>query len=132
MMRLLTTVIAAMALAAPAMAQTFRAENRVKVAPVDGGFEVLGDAGFGARGMWCAAADYARSELGAKGGDRIYIAQGRTPGLGQRKAVKFTMDATGLSPSNVVIVGASLRKAGSSLAVGHAYQFCSDHKLVRG
>ena len=116
--------------ALPAEAQSFRAENRVAVVPAPGGFDVQGDAGFGARGMWCAAADYARDVLGAGGFDRIYIAEGRAPGLGQRAPVRFTMDPTGLRPSNVLIVGASLRTAGANLSVDHAQGFCADAKVI--
>lgn len=116
--------------AGPAAAQTFRAENRVLVTPVAGGFEVANGGGFGARGMWCAAADFARRVRGARGTDRIYIAEGRKPGLGQRAPVRFTLDPTGLNPSPVTIVGSSLRRAGSTLSVDHAYVFCADAKVI--
>lgn len=131
-MRWILAVSAVLALGTtPAMAQSFRAENRVTVTPAPGGFDVANGGGFGARGMWCAAADYARSILGADGFDRIYIAQGRTPpGLGQRAPVRFTMDRTGLVPASVIITGASLQIAGSNLSVDHAYSFCADAKVI--
>lgn len=123
-------LIALIVFAGPATAQTFRAENRVDVVAVAGGFEVENGGGYGARGMWCAAADYARDVLGATGFQRIYVAQARRPGLGQRDPVRFTLDADGLTPASVFIVGASLRRAGSTLSVDHAYQFCADAKVI--
>lgn len=112
-------------------AQVFRAENRVAVVGVADGFEVRGDGGLGARGVWCAAADYARDVLGAHGFARLYIAEGRAPGLGQRDPVRFTLDPTGLRPTPVFVVGASLRTAGATLSVDHAQTFCADSKLLR-
>lgn len=124
------TLIAALTVSTALLAQEFRAENHVFVVSVAGGFDVVDGGGYGARGIWCAAADYARKVLGASGTARIYIAEGRPPGLGQRAPVRFTLDPTGVDPSLVTIVGASLRKAGASLSVDHAYQFCADAKLI--
>lgn len=130
MIRHLNFLVLACLLAAPLSAQTFRAENRVEVTPVSGGFAVRDGAGFGARGMWCAAADYARDVLGARGTQRIYIAEERA--RGQRGPVVFTLDSKGLIPSSVTIVGNSIRTAGSNLSVDHAQTFCADSKLSRG
>ncbi|MCX7566426.1 hypothetical protein OS189_08735 [Sulfitobacter sp. F26169L] len=118
-------------MAGPVAAQGFKAENGVIVLPVAGGFSVTGDAGLGARGMWCAAADYARKREGARASQRLYIAQGRTAGLGQRDPVTFTLSAQGLTPVGVIVLGSSLARAGANLSVGHAYGFCADSKLVR-
>jgi hypothetical protein len=120
------------AMVAPAQAQTFKAENGVKVEPAGNGFLVTGDAGLGARGIWCAAADYARSNGGARDAQRLYIAKGRKAGLGQRGPVAFTLDPSGLTPSSVLILGTSIAKAGANLSVGHAYSFCADGKLTSG
>lgn len=130
MTRMTMLLVATLLVATGANAQVFRAENRVDVVGVPGGFEVRGDAGHGARGMWCAAADYARRVLGAGGFDRIYIAEGRTPGIGQRAPVRFTMDPSGLIPRNVLIVGASLQEAGATLSVDHARGFCANSKVI--
>jgi len=127
MRRILTTCILTAALATPLSAQTFRAENRVTVTPGSGGFSVENGGGQGARGMWCAAADYARDVLGASGSQRIYVAEDRA--RGQRGPVRFTLDATGLTPSRVSILGSSIRTAGANLSVGHAISFCADFKL---
>ena len=129
MYRILVVALAA-SVALPAAAQTFQAENSVTVTPVSGGFEIANGGGYGARGMWCAAADYARDVLGAAGNARIYIARGRKPGIGQRAPVLFTLDPAGLSPTPVIIVGASLRRAGASLSVDHAQQFCTDARII--
>ncbi len=129
MIRKLLVLSVVIGCSTPLAAEVFRAENHVKVTGTAGGFEVANGGGYGARGMWCAAADYARRVLGAPGNARMYIAEGRVPGLGQRAPVRFTLDPAGLNPSPVVIVGASLRKAGASLSVDHAHQFCADARL---
>lgn len=119
-------------LAAPAVAQSFRAENRVVVNPLPGGeFEVIESHGFGARGLWCAAADYAREVLGAAGTSRVYVRQARGPSVTKpgRKGVIFTLDPSGLQASRVFITGGSLRIVGANLSVDHAYIFCADSKL---
>lgn len=130
MLKKIVFVALAGALALPASAQTFRAENRVNVTPVAGGFAVADGNGFGARGMWCAAADYARDRLGASGTQRLYVAQDRPSGT--RGPVVFTLDATGLTPSRVFSVGSSIRTAGANLSVDHAQTFCADFKLRNG
>jgi hypothetical protein len=110
--------------ALPASGQTYRAEGRIDVTPVPGGFRVPNGGGMGARGMWCAAADYARRFAGARGVDRIYVAQNSSRG-----PVTFTLDPTGLTPSRFLVVGGSVRRAGNTLSVDHAIGFCADFKL---
>lgn len=131
MVEISSAVIIALMVAGPAAAQGFKAENGVIVVPHSNGFAVTGDAGLGARGIWCAAADYARGHEGAKSAQRLYIVQDRAPGLGQRKPVVFTLDPAGLIPSSVLILGASLSRAGANLSIGHAYSYCADSKLAR-
>ena len=130
MRRALSACLAALLFTTPAAAQAFRAENRVTVLPAPGGFDVQSGGGYGARGMWCAAADYARDVLGARGSEALYVAQGRRPGLGQRAPVRFTLDPAGLAPRSVLIVGSSLQTAGSTLTVNHALGFCADAKVI--
>lgn len=122
------TILAAIATlaATPLAAQSFRAVNDIDVTPTSGGFAVQADGGTGARAMWCAAADYAYERLGAAGADRLYIAEGRAPGIGQRAPVTFTLDPSGLAPSSVFVTGLSLRNAGANLSIGHARSFCSN------
>lgn len=131
-MKRFSFLLALCALAGPALSsEVFRAENRATVVGEPGGFQVQGDGGYGARGVWCAAADYARDVLGAHGFARIYVAEGRAPGFGQRGPVHFTLDPAGLRPSPVFVVGASLQTAGATLSVDHAQTFCADAKLLR-
>jgi len=122
---LLITAVAALA-ASPLAAKTFTAENGIQVVPARAGFTVQGDAGSGARHIWCAAGDYASRRAGAGGAARLYIAEGRAPGLGQRAPIRFTLDAAGLTPSAVLVTGLSLRNAGANISVGHARSFCSN------
>ncbi len=119
-------------LALPATAQSFRAENRVTVTPVTGGFEAFEGGGMGARSLWCAAADYAKEVRGASGTQRLYVKTARGPSVTQpnRKAVSFTLDPTGLTPSTVLVLGPSIRTPGANLSVDHAYSFCADHRLT--
>lgn len=129
MYRALSTFGLALALAMPVAAQTYRAENRIAVVGYDLGFDVANGGGHGARGIWCAAAAYARDVRGAAGPQRIYVADDRAKG--QRGPVRFTLDPTGLTPSRVTILGTSFRSAGANLSVGHAISFCADFKLNR-
>lgn len=125
-------VIATLVMMAGAPLAAFTADNGVTVAPSVSGFAVSGDADLGARGIWCGAADYARSIEGARNTARLYIAESRTPGLGQRGPVQFTLDPQGLTPRSVLVLGSSLSQPGANLTVGHAFGFCADHKLRRG
>ena len=127
---LTTAILAIAATAGPALAQSFKASNRSIVNPVPGGFEVI-EGEMGGRGMWCGAADYAKSVLGASGTDRVYIATARGNSISEpgRKGVVFTLDPAGLTPRNVLIVGSSVREPGSNLSVDHAHIFCDDYKL---
>ncbi|MFD2738417.1 hypothetical protein ACFSUD_02430 [Sulfitobacter aestuarii] len=122
----LTLCLAIFLMAPPVTAQGYGPRNREAVTPAGSAFIVHGDAGYGARGMWCIAADYAKRRLNAHGHQRLYIREGRAPGLGQRAGVAFTLDPTGLTPSSVLILGTSLRRPGANLSIDHAYSFCAD------
>lgn len=132
MQKLVTLLAAACICATPALAQSFRAENRVTVTSVPGGFEVANGGGFGARGMWCAAADYARSVLGARGIERIYVAEDGNQGLGKRGPVRFSLSAPdGVArPAPFFVVGGTPNRAGANLSVDHAIGFCADAKVI--
>ncbi|MBD3662521.1 hypothetical protein [Sulfitobacter aestuariivivens] len=124
-------LISALALlAAPLSAQSLRVENRINVSAVAGGFSVATGGGFGARGMWCGAGEYAARVQGASGTTRVYVAQPRTSA--NRDAVVFTTDPAGLTPVRVFSVGASIRDAGANLSVDHARSFCHDFRLSSG
>ncbi|MFK7835496.1 MAG: hypothetical protein AB8B60_04690 [Sulfitobacter sp.] len=129
-MRLFSTaLIAALALgAASASAQTFRAENRVVVTGQGNGlFSVPSSSKFGARGAWCAAADYAMDVLGAPGTTRLYV---RSPKTSNSGPVVFATSPGDTSPVGVLSTSAALRTAGANLSVDHAFQFCYDARLI--
>ena len=129
------SVVLMLALAGPAAA--FRPNIPLEVVPIAeiGAFEVIEARGAGATHIWCVAADHARHALGAAGTDRIYLAAPRGPSqtMPGRKALRFA-----LSPSLVdadpaaakPILGGLLltqMRAGSSLSVTQALQYCTDH-----
>ncbi|WP_299874163.1 hypothetical protein [uncultured Sulfitobacter sp.] len=130
MIKHLSTLALALALATPAAAQTFRAENRVDVTPVANGFAIADGNGQWARGMWCAAADYARDVLGAGGTQRIYVAKSKGRGAGN--PVIFTLDPTGLTPSSVTFLSSSIKTPGANLSVDQANVYCADFRLRNG
>lgn len=117
-------------LASNAMAQTYVAENRLKVVALNASdFEVIEARGEGARGIWCAAASYALNQKRMQHGHRIYIKTARGPsvsGLG-RKGVVFTTDVNRLSQGPSKSYSVSTRNVGQGLPVAHAYQFCRDN-----
>lgn len=124
------SLIAAVALGAagPTSAQSFKAENRVLVTPLaDGLFSVPSATDMGARGTWCAAADYAMDVLGASGTSRIYV---RVPPQTNSGPVVFGMTPGNAAPVGVVGLSAGLRSVGGNLSVDHAFQFCYDARLV--
>lgn len=123
------SLIAATLLAAPLAAETYRAQGRVDVTPVQGGFAIQNGNGMGARGMWCGAADYAHRVLGASGTQRIYVVGPRTS-QNRRAPVIFSLNPQGTTPVRASILGRSTSTAGSSLSVDHAISFCADFKLT--
>ncbi|UOA28198.1 hypothetical protein [Pseudosulfitobacter sp. DSM 107133] len=127
--------ILAISLATPTLAQSFRAPNDLRVAPLaDGSFEVIEGRGAGARALWCAAADYARKVLLEPDEGRLYVvaARGDSQSVAGRKAVTFGLTAQGAVPRQVFVVGLSAYHAGSNLSVGHARTFCTDARLPGG
>lgn len=111
----------------PATAQMFEAENGVNVVGNSAGFTVQGGGGFGARGMWCAAGDYALRVSGAATAQRLFVANGSSG----RNTAMFTLNAAELTPMSAALLGTSVSRPGSNLTVGHAISFCADHKLTR-
>jgi hypothetical protein len=116
---------------APAMAQFYQAVNRLQVVPLNANdFEVIEARGEGARGIWCAAADYVTQVRGITSG-RLYVKtpRGRSvSGMG-RIGVVFTTNAASLSTPPTTSFSVSVRDAGSGLSVVHALQFCKDYLL---
>lgn len=115
-----------------AAAQSFTAVNHLKVVPLNKStFEVIEARGEGARGMWCAASEFAQKRLGLKRGGRIYVHTARGPsisGLG-RKGVVFTADPSTLSVPPSTSVSVSVRQVGQGLPIQHAYLFCKDYLI---
>jgi len=117
----------AIAIAAPAASQAFRAVNLYFVVPISREtFDVIEDRRTGARGYWCAAADYVR-KAGLDGPrKRIFIETPRGASKTQagRTGVVFTVapgdDIRDTPPSYSVTV----RNRGENLSVGHAHNFC--------
>lgn len=113
-------------------AHAFVAENNLRVNPLPqaGTFEVINQPGAGPREFWCAAADYARMSLGARGNARIHILNG--PAQSQtragEKAVSFTMvgDHPGRRPGQNGNYSLSLSEAGFNISVAHGQSFCND------
>ena len=67
-------VLASLPLQAAAQQPAYRAVNWLIVVPVTANsFEVLEDYGEGARGMWCAAGDYARNRIGVPVRAQLYL-----------------------------------------------------------
>ena len=115
-----------------AFAQSFTAVNELQVIPLsDASFEVIEDHGEGARGMWCAAAEFAEERLGTPSAAEIYVKSPRGPsisGVG-RTGVVFTLNDAELSEPAFKSYSVSVRNVGQALPVGHAIQFCKDYIL---
>lgn len=127
MFRPLMLALSVAAFAGSASAQVFQAENRVLVTPAGGNsFAIPSGGHFGARGVWCAAADYARDVLGQPGTARLYVQQPKTTPSG---VVVFGLDPAGAQPAAVSSTSAALRAAGSNLSIDHAVQFCVDARI---
>ena len=123
-------VIGLTATAGAADANTYRADNRVVVTETGAGTFSLPSTGkYGARGAWCAAAEYATDVLGASGTTRLYVLE---PAVTNSGPVGFGLDPRGTTPVAVLGTTAALRTAGSNLSIDHAQQFCQDRRLRSG
>jgi len=93
-------VFMAMGLAQPASA--FNAINNHRVNPVPGTaqFAVIGRPGSDPLEYWCAAAEYARLELGQPTRAQVMMVSPRGPSVtsGYRSAVVFQLDPAGTAP----------------------------------
>ncbi|MEM6941528.1 MAG: hypothetical protein AAF943_13020 [Pseudomonadota bacterium] len=111
-----------------AAAQSFKAINRLDVIPLgSGNFEVIEAYGEGARGMWCAAADYAMA-ISPANGQRLYVQSARAPSLTRngRKGAVFTTNRDNLSVAPSRSVTVSVEVVGQGLPLHHAIQFCRE------
>lgn len=130
-MKLILPLLIALGLPTVVAGQTFKAVNQLTVVPLGNNtFEVIEAYGEGARGLWCAAADYTlnRSPAGAK---RLYVKTARGPSVSGagRKGVVFTTDEASLGVAPQQAVSVSVRTPGLGLPVAHAYQFCKDYQI---
>ncbi|WP_147238882.1 hypothetical protein [Rhodosalinus halophilus] len=135
-MRYLVVLTAALAMAATAPpAGAFTAVNRLDVNPLPqaGAFEVIQSRGAGPRQFWCAAADYARRELGAPASQRIVLARPRHPAATApgRTAVTFRMAPRGARPESRGGVSTTVRIPGEAYSTFFARGFCEDGKSDR-
>lgn len=105
--------------------------------PGQGNFEVIeGFSGF-TTGFWCRAGNYAVTEYGARGADRIYVMTpyGRSQVSDKRRAVGFTVSpdadllakAAGVNSNSL-----SVSREGYNITVGHAKGYCTlNHTIGR-
>lgn len=129
-MRLFIIATLCVTLPFAASAQAYRAESHLVVVPLNAAdFEVIEAHGEGPRGIWCAAADFAKFAKGQPNGSRLYIKTGRGASISVagRKSVVFTTDAARLAAEPKRGYSVSTSKVGYNLPVGHAYGFCRDY-----
>lgn len=115
-----------------AAAQAYRAENWLLVVPLNThDFEVIEDRGEGARGIWCAAGEFAQTMLGLPRGERLYVKTPRGPsvsGVG-RRGVVFTTDPSRVKADLGKSYSVTVTRAGENLPSHHARQFCRDRLI---
>ena len=130
------TLVTLVAMASPALAYyqpLIPLEVRDTGTPAT--FEVIEGRGAGPSHIWCVAADHARRVLDADGTQRLTVisplgASQTKPGS---KAVAFTLDpqtAAAVTEDRSGFLGGvllSVRRAGSSMSVTQALQYCTDH-----
>ena len=124
------TAAVAVLYAAPASSQGYKAVNQLTVVPLNPtSFEVIEAYGEGARGIWCAAADFAIHRLGHARNQRLYVKtpRGRSVTSAGRIGVEFTTDASSLGVAPTASYSVSVRQPGQGLPTHHAYQFCRDY-----
>ncbi len=117
------------AFAVPVAAQDYRASNRMVVSPQpDGSLVVSGQAELWAASYWCAVGEYARRVLNLDPTTAIFVASPYQRGI---RTVTFGIDSGGATSAGVLVLGESIREAGSSISAGQAFGYCRDHVLRR-
>ena len=125
----------ALMIATPALANSFKAQNRLTVNPISKSvFEVVESRSLGASGSWCAAADYATRVLGASGKADLYLKTPRGPSVTNpgRKGVAYTLDHNQVGAPLTTSTSVSTKTAGTTFAVGHALALCSQSLIDIG
>jgi hypothetical protein len=108
-------------------ADAFTTSRGVRVLPVsDVVYEVVPRGSGGTWDYWCAAAEYARRELGAGWTDRFYVVRGRDVSVttGRRSSVQFTLypERAGV-PAKTGWLSLGFNP-GESMAVQQGYSYC--------
>ncbi|MEX0300909.1 MAG: hypothetical protein AB3N24_00665 [Leisingera sp.] len=130
MKNLLTVLGFACLTALPATAvDAFTTSRGVRVLPVnDIVYEVVPRGASGTWNYWCAAAEYARRELGANWADRFYVVRGRDVSVttGRRSSVQFTLypERAGV-PAKIGWLSLGFQP-GESMSVQQGYGYCQD------
>jgi hypothetical protein len=118
--------------AAAAQAKTYQAANRLAVVALNNSdFEVIEARGEGARGIWCAAADYTITDRHMGSNQRIYVKSPRGPSanVAGKIGVVFTTNPARLSQGPSKSYSISVRTVGQGLTAAHAIQFCRDNAI---
>jgi len=131
-MRLGLVLLVSLLLPLQAAAQAYRAENWLMVVPLNThDFEVIESRSEGARGIWCAAAEFALRVQGVPRNARLYVKTPRGPsvsGVGQRSVV-FTTDPSRVEGDGARSYSVTVTRAGENLPTHHARQFCLDRLI---
>lgn len=120
------------ALPLPALAQSYLSINRLHVFSISAtDMEVIEERGEGARGIWCAAADFTLQRNGQVPHQRLYVKEARGPSMRApgRKGTVFTTDVNSLPVNASKAYSVSVNIPGQGLPVVHAYQFCQDYLI---
>ncbi|WP_264212893.1 hypothetical protein [Leisingera thetidis] len=119
--------------ALPATAGAFTTSRGVRVLPVsETVYEVVPRGAGGTWDYWCAAAEYARRELGAGWTDRFYVVRGRDVSVttGRRSSVQFTLypERAGV-PAKTGWLSLGFRP-GDSMSVQQGYGYCVNEPVL--
>lgn len=110
-----------------ATADTYRAINRLYVQSITPDtFEVIEDYSVGARGIWCAAADYVQAIGRDRTGLRMYVQEPRGPSrtVPNRIGVVFTIRPDEVLRDTAPSYSVTVKRVGENLPVHHARLFC--------
>lgn len=128
-MRLIIGTALGVAMAAPVLAQDFRASNFMNVTGAgEGRFVVSGVPNLVPQSYWCAAGEYAQRVVGAGPEDRIYVVGDYQRG---QRSYTFSTSPAGTAAEQGRVPGVSVRVDGVSRKVNAARADCRD-RLRRG
>lgn len=115
----------------PSATLAWRAFNYLRVNPENQDtFEVIQSGGVSAGDVWCAAGDYALSQLGVPGNQKVYLIEGKHIARTEERrrfGYSFSLtpppEAQNFTQSPLLL---SLRNVGDSLSAIVAKQYCYD------